>query len=309
MLDLVVLAKRKVADRMVELVLCSPDGTDLPAWPLGAHIDLVLPQSRIRPYSLCGDPADRTRWRVLVRHEHFRQNSTEASASRYIHDHLAPGDRIGCRGPHDRFRLVGASSFAFLASGAGIAPLLPMARAIAAARIYPWSLVYMSRDDEEGPLRREVSSLGPRATVVSEYDLDRTFAAAAPSAAVYVCGGSNLVDRAEVAAAQHPRVSLHRQRFDAPSRTGGASCDVLLARRGERIHVPAETSLLTALRANGIDVPFSCGAGICGACVVAVLSGRVEHRDSILTRAERDAGSQVVTCVSRAADHHLTLDL
>lgn len=69
------------------------------------------------------------------------------------------------------------------------------------------------------------------------------------------------------------------------------------------------TDLRTALHGAGCDVPVSCGAGICGACVVPVLQGAVEHRDSVLTPGERTARRRIVTCVSRAAGDRLVLDL
>ena len=41
------------------------DGGELPAWEAGAHIDVVIGQFA-RSYSLAGDPADRSAWRIAV---------------------------------------------------------------------------------------------------------------------------------------------------------------------------------------------------------------------------------------------------
>jgi ferredoxin len=73
--------------------------------------------------------------------------------------------------------------------------------------------------------------------------------------------------------------------------------------------VEAGTPILTALLDAGVDVPYACGAGICGACAVRVVEGRIDHRDSVLSRSERDAGNLIITCVSRAADDGIVLDL
>ncbi len=71
---------------------------------------------------------------------------------------------------------------------------------------------------------------------------------------------------------------------------------------------PGETAL-DALRAAGIDVPSDCCEGLCGTCEVAVLDGAVDHRDKVLSRAERAAGDRMMTCCSRAAGGRLVLGL
>ncbi|MFI7583052.1 hypothetical protein ACH9DO_04580 [Kocuria sp. M1N1S27] len=55
---LVVLAKEAVSEDTVALTLAAPDGTRLPDWSPGAHLDLHLGEGRIRQYSLCGDRWD-----------------------------------------------------------------------------------------------------------------------------------------------------------------------------------------------------------------------------------------------------------
>src|SRR5918995_3287217 len=64
--ELVVAEREPVADGVVSLVLQHPDGEELPAWTPGAHVDLLLAPDLVRQYSLCGSPADRTRWRLGV---------------------------------------------------------------------------------------------------------------------------------------------------------------------------------------------------------------------------------------------------
>lgn len=317
---LVVTEKRSIARHTVELLLRRPNGTPLPRWWPGAHIDLLLPDGRIRPYSLSGDPADRTSWRLLVRRRHASSHprvETEpgdaptGGVSAHLHDSITPGDRVTFRGPHDRFRLVGARSFLFLAHGAGIAPLLPMARLVKQARVYPWTLVYVDCDHHDSPLTSEVRAFGGRAEMAAEFDIGRLLARAATGTAVYVCGPGRFIGNVDQAVAEAPHVDLHSQRFDrsAPAANATGAGDLVLARSGARIHVPAGTPLLAALLDAGIEVPYACGAGICGACAVGVLAGEVRHRDSTLSRAERASGRVIVTCVSLAGSHELVLDL
>ncbi|PRH78771.1 oxidoreductase, partial [Streptomyces solincola] len=61
---LTVTERTEPAEGVVRLVLT---GSDLPAWQPGAHLDLVLPSGLVRPYSLCGDPADSGSYTVAAR--------------------------------------------------------------------------------------------------------------------------------------------------------------------------------------------------------------------------------------------------
>ncbi len=67
--------------------------------------------------------------------------------------------------------------------------------------------------------------------------------------------------------------------------------------------------MLEVLTEAGFDVPRSCEQGICGTCECRVLEGEVDHRDSILSAAERAANEVMMTCVSRAKGSRLVLDL
>ena len=84
---------------------------------------------------------------------------------------------------------------------------------------------------------------------------------------------------------------------------------VHLARSGRRIEVDAQTSILEALLLAGVDVPSSCQQGVCGTCETRVISGTPQHRDLILSDAERASNSIMMVCCSRALSAELTLDL
>jgi ferredoxin len=161
-------------------------------------------------------------------------------------------------------------------------------------------------------LQEEVRSLGPAASVVDHLgSIAAATAAALPGTAVQVAGSSRFVAAVEAQVARRPDLDLHRQRFDTPAAAGteGSECELVLARRGERVFVPAGTPLLRALLDAGITIPWACGSGICGACALPVIYGTVRHRDAVLTAAERTAGRLVVTCVSTAATETLVLDV
>jgi tetrachlorobenzoquinone reductase len=74
------------------------------------------------------------------------------------------------------------------------------------------------------------------------------------------------------------------------------------------VHVPAGTSLLEALNDAGLDLPSSCREGVCGTCEIAVLGGRPDHRDQVLSVSERAANRTMIACVSRSLGERIELD-
>ena len=66
------------------------------------------------------------------------------------------------------------------------------------------------------------------------------------------------------------------------------------------VAVPADQTLLSALRGVNIDVQSDCEEGLCGSCEVRVLAGEIDHRDVVLTLGEREANNRMMACCSRA---------
>ena len=73
---------------------------------------------------------------------------------------------------------------------------------------------------------------------------------------------------------------------------------VKLAKSGHEIIVKPEQSILDAIESHGIEVPFSCRAGICGACECKVLRGEPEQLDMVLSDSEKQANQRMLICVS-----------
>ena len=115
----------RAADKVLFLTLVDPGGAALPPWDAGAHLELCLPSTLRRQYSLCGDPADRHSYTVAVlRVDDGRGGSIE------IHDTGLVGRTLEVRGPINNFRLVDANSYLLLAGGIGITPIIGIASAL-----------------------------------------------------------------------------------------------------------------------------------------------------------------------------------
>jgi ferredoxin-NADP reductase/DMSO/TMAO reductase YedYZ heme-binding membrane subunit len=299
------------ADNVLSLRLVCPDGHPLPRWEPGAHIELVLPSGRRRPYSLCGDPGDERCYRIAV-----LQVPQGRGGSVEVHTGIRAGQLVTVRGPRNQFPLVSSSAYLFLAGGIGITAILPMAARVAATGA-DWRLVYTGRSRRSMAFIAEVTALAAdRVQIVPRdegrrADLDALIAAAAPGTAVYCCGPDRLLRAVRQRVAARPDLSLHSERFTGAGASGGEALQafsVELRRSGRVIEVPAGRTLLQAVRDVLPTVPAGCEQGVCGACRTQVLAGEPDHRDELLSDQERAAGAMLI-CVSRARSKRLTLDL
>ncbi|MET8412719.1 PDR/VanB family oxidoreductase [Streptomyces sp. NPDC005195] len=305
--DLVVSRREFAAEGVIALTLRHPLGEDLPGWEPGAHIDVVLGPGLERQYSLCGDPADRGAWRIAVlREPHGRGGSS------YVHERVDAGDRVRVRGPRNHFALTPVPRYRFVAGGIGITPILPMLAAAQAAGA-EWTLLYGGRTRDSMAFVGELSRYGDRVTVSPQderglLDLDSVLSGVPGGTLVYCCGPGPLLDAVEE---RCPTGLLHVERFRPKAREpgGDGEFEVVLARTGRTLTVPANTSVLDTVRGTGVEVLFSCTEGTCGTCETDVLEGTPDHRDSVLTDAERAAGETMLICVSRCRGKRLVLDL
>lgn len=298
-LKLLVASRETVADGVVQLRL---EGRDLPRWEPGAHLDLVLPSGLVRQYSLCGDPEDTSSYTVAT-----RLVEDGRGGSREVHEQVTEGMELEVRGPRNRFPLVEAPSYVFVVGGIGITPVLPMLRVLGEGA--QWRLVYGGRTRASMPFLEELEKLGgDRVTVVAEDedglpDLDGLSAGTAEDAAVYCCGPEGLIAAMEE---RFPQVRLERF-TPLVSADGNGAFEVELRRSGRTLTVPADSTVLAAVRAALPNTAYSCEQGFCGTCQQRVLEGEVEHRDELLTDAER--ADSMLICVSRTRGERLVLDM
>ena len=305
------------ADSVIALALRHPEGRDLPAWEPGAHIDLYLPSGRIRQYSLCGSPQDRSEYRIAVLREQSGRGGSEE-----IHTLPLAGMRLMVRGPRNHFPLRDSPRYLFIAGGIGVTPLLPMIAKLGDGR--PWALYYGGRTRASMAFAADVLRIGgDRVHVLPKdeagrLDVDGIVAAAGAGTAVYCCGPPGLLRAVEDASRRLvPAASLCTERFTpgepAPGEATGAGEDrpfqVELRRSGLTLQVPAGRTLLEVVREAVPDMPYSCEEGYCGSCETTVLGGQPDHRDEILSPEERAESKTMMICVGRARSDTLVLDL
>jgi vanillate O-demethylase ferredoxin subunit len=201
-----------------------------------------------------------------------------------------------------------------IAGGIGITALLPMARRLQ-EKGRDWVLHYAVRHAQDAAFGETLEAFGDRlrlhasaskghrlslADVVAQHPGDTHF---------YCCGPAAMLDDFQRATAALPPQQVHFERFSAAPMDAGEGFTVRLARSGQCIPVAADQSIVDALSAAGIDAPYSCQQGICGSCEVKVLAGTPEHRDEVLTEAEKAGNATMMICCSRARTPELVLDL
>ena len=310
--DCIVAERLDAADGVITLVLRDTEDASLPPWRPGSHVDLLLTPDLTRQYSLCGDRDDQSSWRIGVLRE-----PAGRGGSAFIHDELHPGATVRVRGPRNNFELVEAERLLFIAGGIGITPILPM---LAAATEHgtPWSLLYGGRSRPSMAFVEELSAYGDAATLRPQdefglLDLDSLLGTPRDDTEVYCCGPEPLLAAVEDRCGAWPAGCLHLERFAAaptePRTCSDRSIEVELARSGLTIVVEADQSILDACLDAGVDAVSSCEEGLCRTCETGVLEGAPDHRDSVLSEAERAAGDVMMVCVSRAHSDRLVLDL
>ncbi|WP_432056266.1 cytochrome P450 [Streptomyces sp. bgisy022] len=306
-LTLEVTGRVEASDGVVALDLSHPDGGELPPWKAGAHVDVHVPapdgEPWVRQYSLSSDPEDRTSYRIGVLREPDGRGGSAA-----VHDALTVGARVTVSWPRNNFRLLPSSRYLFIAGGIGITPILPMIREAERAGAN-WHLVYGGRTRASMAFRDELAVHGGRVTLAPQdqhglIDLPGLLGEVREGTLVYACGPEPLLRAVEENTAHWPRNSLRLERF-APKpvvRTvPDTPFEVEFAESGRVVEVGADESILEAAERAGLSVVSSCKTGTCGTCETPIVSGRADHRDSILTPSEQEAGRTMLICVSRAA--------
>ena len=89
----------------------------------------------------------------------------------------------------------------------------------------------------------------------------------------------------------------------------GRPFTVEASRSGLTLEIPGDRTIAEVLVEHGVNVSLSCEQGVCGTCLVAVLDGKPEHRDSFQSQEEKAANTQMTICCSRAQSPLLVLDV
>lgn len=302
--------------QVISLVLESLNHSPLPPVRPGDHIDLHLGAGLSRSYSVVGQAGASSRYEIAVALE-----SNSRGGSRFVHEKMRVGDEIDVSGPRNLFELVPtAPSSILIAGGIGITPIWSMVQALERLG-QGWTLYFAARSRSHAAYLEEIESLAAHSSVgrlVTHFDdeaggnpldLAQVLASAPKQAHLYCCGPAGMLAAYERATSAWPAERVHLERFAAAQAADASSFEVVLARSGRTLKVPASQSILDVLLDHGIDAPYGCMQGVCGMCEVPVLSGTPDHRDQILGSDVKLSNKSLIVCCSRSLTASLTLDL
>jgi ferredoxin-NADP reductase/ferredoxin len=303
-INVVISEVTQMTDAVTKYSFSLPDGGDLPPATAGGHIDVVVAPEFFRQYSLCGDPADRTKYQIAVLRE-----DTGRGGSKLMHRIFEEGRRVFISRPINHFPLAEDAPKTFLMGGGiGVTPMIAMAHRLHAIGAN-FALHYSFRKRSDAGFLDDLAAV-PWANKVhlhvteegSRADLSN-LATYSKGAHIYTCGPdvymAAVMDTAEVNG--FPEEARHLEYFAVPELPEYENHPFTLALNdGRQIAVSAEQSASDALIASGIHVDVKCSDGLCGVCKCGVTAGAVEHRDFVLSKAQQ--GSAMILCQSRAAE-------
>lgn len=321
----VIVAEARWVAREVKLLrLTSADGRPFPPVAPGAHVDVWLPTGSARQYSVIERSQDAASYTIAVLRE-----PASRGGSIHLVDEVESGHALEIGEPRNHFALnEEADEYILIAGGIGITPLISMARRLTVLG-KAFSLHYLNRSRERAAFL-DLLQAPPFSPHLSLHfddehgrpDLGAAIGPSRPGAQIYVCGPSGLIDATLDTARSWSPDAVRFERFNnaspaTPNAEGanaegpdaGGGFEVELARSGRTIAVAAGESILDALHREGVAVEAVCREGTCGSCMLPMLGGEAEHRDSIQSPAEQKANTFICVCVSRAISPRIVLDL
>jgi ferredoxin-NADP reductase/predicted pyridoxine 5'-phosphate oxidase superfamily flavin-nucleotide-binding protein len=340
-LPLVISGIRQLTPRIRAIEFKHAKGKVLPNFEAGAHlaIPVVLKDGTLthRHYSISSNPSRTDCYEIAVLNDQnylnkpneslnlkepneLNRNEVEQSGSATIHQHFSLGLRLDCSHPKNYFPLEQSTApIVLIAGGIGITPIKAMALTLTSQQ-REFSLHYCGRSiDEMAFSDRLTRQLGNKLHLYpsdegNKLNIEVLLTTSVMDVHFYFCGPQKMIDQLLSIALQHGISTnrLHFERFftkvDTATDSTTKSFTVKLNRSQKLITVSAEESILDAVLAQGINVPYSCKTGACKTCVVSVVKGNVIHKDECLTNTDK-SNKLICLCVSRAAQDTLELDL
>ncbi|MEP3299543.1 MAG: 4Fe-4S double cluster binding domain-containing protein [Pseudoruegeria sp.] len=311
-LETIITKAEHMANGVTKYEFSRLDGRPMPPFSAGAHIDVVIAPEFFRQYSLTGDPADRSRYQIAVLKE-----PNGRGGSSLMHRIFEKGRRVFLSYPINHFSLHENADFSYLMGGGiGVTPMIAMAHRLYALQ-KDFALHYSCgsrktagflNDLKDAPWADKVhlhfSDEGSRA------DLGAVMAFR-PNAHVYTCGPERFMQSVMDAAkdAGFTEEHRHQEYFSIPETPDYENNNFTLRLLKSKRDIPVLTdqSGADALIAAGFSVNLKCSDGLCGVCKCAYASGKVEHRDYVLSKAEQS--HQIILCQSRAAEKDGVIEL
>lgn len=309
--------KIQLTDDIYQFTFVNQANEPLAAYEAGAHIDLLLGPDVSRQYSLFNPYGNGKEYKIAIKKE-----INGRGGSKHVCETYEVGDTAWVSEPRNLFALeTEAKHYILLGGGIGITPIIALAEQLLSINGVTCELHYFARSKADAAFREYLSQERFEDIVFFHYDdgpdeqkmnFTMTFAKPWQHTQVYMCGPQGFMQAVEEACKNWSPGTVKKEHFGASEaiQQPKQAFDVRLAKSGLEFQVGADESLADALKKHGKPVRISCSEGVCGECLCKVVSGDIDHRDTVLGEFEKQAGNIMAPCVSRGqSDSTLVLDL
>ncbi len=285
-------------------------GGELPGFTAGAHLKFDCGDVGTRAYSLVSwegrEPSPAT-YQIAVQRE-----DDGTGGSKFMHG-LKVGNQIEATEPKNDFPLANGKAL-LIAGGIGITPMISMATwAKSSSREYEFH--YASRSADVMAFGLALADVHGDAFTrhyddVAIMDLKAVIENGLGSH-LHICGPKGMIEAAREMAlnAGYNADHIHFELFNNGAGGEETAFEVEVADTGDVYTVPPGKSIIDVLEEAGHDLVYDCLRGDCGICQTDVVSGEPDHRDVVLSDAEKADGNVMQICVGRAKSARLVLDI
>ena len=309
---------RLEAHQIMSYELVAADGSELPEFEPGSHVDVFIQEDMIRQFSMCNPCWDRSHYRIAVLREEHGTGGSE-----FMYDRVRPGDLLEISPPKHMFKLAPlAKQHLLIGGGIGITPIMCMAYALQRDNT-PFELHYCVRTEEHMAFASELNAFAESANVHFHLDggdpskglnLAALLKEQESGTHLYYCGPPGMMSAAKEASAHWQQGTVHYELF-AKAADADETLDqetnrefkITLTSTGETFVVEEYQTIVDVLRENGYSIDTSCEDGFCGTCLTRYVAGEPEHRDEVLDDEDRE--EYVMICCARSRTPELVLDL
>ncbi|QSR44134.1 MOSC domain-containing protein [Aeromonas dhakensis] len=315
--ELVCVAREPLARDLETFWFEAADGEPLPDYLSGQHlpisldIGLGLRRERLqRRYTLSSTPEQPERYSISVK------KVGGGRISHWLHQQLQPGDRLLAANPAGEFHLGRDRNLLLLSAGSGVTPMLSIARTLGLrGELGDVHFMHLCRSEADIPAAGELHALAQQGMtltlILSQPDthwqglkgrLDEVHLKqikGLQQREVFICGPHGFMAdaAARLAALGVPAERIRQESFGGAILSLSRSHQAVQLRIGEQAFAGNnQGTVLDQAHKQGVELPWSCRAGICGSCKQTLVSGEVDHPDApAITAAERAAG-KILTC-------------
>ncbi|MFQ2546711.1 MOSC N-terminal beta barrel domain-containing protein [Aeromonas caviae] len=311
--ELVCVAREPLAQDLETFWFEAADGEPLPDYLPGQHlpISLDIKGERLqRRYTLSSTPERPERYGISVK------RLDEGRISPWLHRQLQVGDRLLAAAPAGEFHLGAERALLLLSAGSGVTPMLSIARTLALrGELDDVHFMHLCRCEADIPAAAELHELARQGMtltlILSQPEahwqglkgrLDDSHLGQVKGLAgreVFVCGPQGFMADAanRLTALGVPAGRIRQESFGGALLSVARPHQAVQLRIGEREFAGNnQGTVLDQANKQGVELPWSCRAGICGSCKQTLVSGEVDHPDAPAISAAERAEGKILTC-------------